>query len=267
MVVVMRVYFEKPRTSTGWKGLIMDPRLDESFDITTGLTLARSFLREVLSLGLATATELLDPITPQYIADLVSWAAIGARTTESQTHRQMASGISMPIGFKNATDGSVQVAVHGIIAARTPQTFLGISRHGMAAAVTTQGNDAAHLILRGGHSGPNYSANAIEQATQLLEQAGLRPTVLVDCSHGNSDKDHLRQPIVMRNLLEQIRNGSTAISGIMLESNIEGSKQPFPQPQESLRYGVSITDACIDWPTTESLLREAQAVMKSKVYS
>ena len=261
VMVVMRVYFEKPRTTVGWKGLIMDPRLDGSHDITTGLRLARTFLRDVLDLGLPTATELLDPITPQYIADLICWSAIGARTAESQTHRQMASGLSMPLGFKNGTDGSVATAINAIKAAAQPHTFLGINLDGSASAIVTRGNPDCHIVLRGGTTGPNYSPVHITQTEQLLAQSGLIKSILVDCSHDNSAKQPERQPEVMRELLGQIAAGSTSIMGAMIESNLGAGSQIFPQPRDKLRYGVSITDACIDWPTTEALVRELHAAL------
>ena len=256
VMIVMRVYFEKPRTTVGWKGLIMDPHLDGSHDIAAGLRVARSFLRDVLNLGLPTATELLDPITPQYIADLICWSAIGARTAESQTHRQMASGLSMPLGFKNGTDGSIPTAINAIKAAGQPHTFLGINLDGSASAIVTRGNPDCHVVLRGGTSGPNYLPAHIAQTEQLLAKAGLTKSILVDCSHDNSAKQPERQPEVMRELLAQIKAGNTSIIGAMVESNIGGGSQPFPQAKDKLRYGVSITDACIDWETTASLVRE-----------
>ena len=256
VMIVMRVYFEKPRTTVGWKGLIMDPHLDGSHDIAAGLRLARTFLRDILDLGLPTATELLDPITPQYIADLICWSAIGARTAESQTHRQMASGLSMPLGFKNGTDGSIGTAINAIKAAAQPQTFLGINLNGSASAIVTRGNPDCHLVLRGGSTGPNYSPEQIAQTEQLLGKAGLPKAILVDCSHDNSSKKPERQPDVMRALLAQIAAGNTSIMGAMVESNLGAGSQPFPQPKEKLKYGVSITDGCIDWATTESLLNE-----------
>ena len=261
VMIVMRVYFEKPRTTVGWKGLVMDPRLDGSNDIAAGLRTARAFLREILDLGLPTATELLDPITPQYIADLICWSAIGARTTESQTHRQMASGLSMPLGFKNGTDGSIQTAVNAIKAAAHPQTFLGINLDGAASAIVTSGNPDCHIVLRGGASGPNYSPAHIAQTEQLLAKAGLPKSILVDCSHDNSAKKPERQPEVLRALLTQISAGCASIMGAMLESNLQAGSQSFPQPREKLRYGVSITDACIDWPTTEKLVRELHTTL------
>jgi 3-deoxy-7-phosphoheptulonate synthase len=264
VMIVMRVYFEKPRTTVGWKGLIMDPHLDQSHDIASGLRMARGFLRDVLDLGLPTATELLDPITPQYIADLVCWSAIGARTVESQTHRQMASGLSMPIGFKNGTDGSVQTAINAIRAASQPQTFLGINLDGAASAVVTSGNPNGHIVLRGGSAGPNYSAEPIARTEKLLEAAGLIKSILVDCSHDNSEKKPERQPEVMRALLAQVAAGNTSIMGAMIESNLFAGSQPFPQPIKNLKRGVSITDACIGWDTTESLVREVHASLSRR---
>ena len=261
ILIVMRVYFEKPRTTVGWKGLIMDPHLDGSNDIADGLRQARGFLRDVLDLGLPTATEFLDPITPQYIADLVCWCAIGARTAESQTHRQMASGLSMPLGFKNGTDGSVPTGINAIKAASQPHTFLGINLAGAAAAVVTRGNPNCHLVLRGGSSGPNYSPAQIAETEKLLAKAGLPKAILVDCSHDNSAKQPERQPEVMRALLGQIGAGNTSIIGGMVESNINAGNQPFPQPISQLKYGVSITDGCIDWATTEAMVREVHAAL------
>ena len=264
VMIVMRVYFEKPRTTVGWKGLIMDPHLDGSHDIAAGLRVGRSFLRDVLDLGLPTATEFLDPITPQYVADLVCWGAIGARTTESQTHRQMASGLSMPLGFKNGTDGSFQAAINAIKAASQPQTFLGINLDGAASAIVTRGNPACHVVLRGGAAGPNYSPAHIAQTEQLLAKAGLPKSILVDCSHDNSAKKPELQPDVLRSLLDQIAAGNASIMGAMIESNLAAGNQAFPQPKESLRYGVSITDGCIDWATTEKLIRDLHAGLASR---
>ncbi len=264
VLIVMRVYFEKPRTTVGWKGLIMDPHLDGSHDIATGLRVARTFLRQVLDLGLPTATELLDPITPQYIADLICWSAIGARTAESQTHRQMASGLSMPIGFKNGTDGSIQTAINAIKAASQPHTFLGINLDGAASAIVTRGNPDGHTVLRGGSTGPNYSAEHIVQTEQLLAKAKLPKTIIVDCSHDNSSKQPERQPEVMRELLRQIGSGNQSIMGAMLESNLFAGNQAFPQPKENLKYGVSITDGCIDWNTTEALIRDLHAALAKR---
>jgi len=264
IMIAMRVYFEKPRTTIGWKGLVMDPHLDGTNDIAEGLRVGRSFLRDMLDLGLPTATEFLDPITPQYVADLVCWGAIGARTTESQTHRQMASGLSMPLGFKNGTDGGIQTAINAIKAASQPQTFLGINLQGAASAVATRGNPNCHVVLRGGAAGPNYSPQHVAQTEAILAQANLTKSILVDCSHDNSSKQPERQPEVMRALLAQIVAGNTSLMGAMIESNLAAGSQTFPQPKERLRYGVSITDGCIDWPTTESLVREIYASLESR---
>ncbi|MES2595931.1 MAG: 3-deoxy-7-phosphoheptulonate synthase [Verrucomicrobiota bacterium] len=261
LCIVMRVYFEKPRTTVGWKGLIMDPRLDGSCDIPAGLQLARKILRDVLDLGLPTATELLDPITPQYIADLISWSAIGARTTESQTHRQMASGLSMPLGFKNGTFGHISPAVNAIKAGMQPQTFLGVNEDGVASAVTTSGNPDCHIILRGGEDGPNFGADDVQETIDALEAAKLKPAIMIDASHGNCAKDHRRMPDVFREIVRQRVAGQKAIIGAMLESNLVAGNQKFPQPLDQLTRGQSITDACIDWETTESLLRETHRVL------
>ncbi len=262
LCIVMRVYFEKPRTTVGWKGLIMDPDLDGTCNIPDGLRLARKILRDVLDLGLPTATELLDPITPQYIADLISWSAIGARTTESQTHRQMASGLSMPLGFKNGTFGHITPAINAIKAAMQPQTFLGVSDDGVASAVTTSGNPDCHIILRGGENGPNYGADNVLETMDGLTAAKLKPAIMIDASHGNCAKDHHRMPDVFREIVRQRTAGQKAIIGAMLESNLVGGSQKFPQPLDQLTRGQSITDACIDWDTTESLLRETHATLK-----
>lgn len=256
LLIVMRVYFEKPRTTVGWKGLIMDPKLDGTSDIPLGLEIARSFLTEVLELGLPTATELLDPITPQYIADLICWSAVGARTTESQTHRQMASGLSMPLGFKNATNGDLKVAINAIQAASQPQTFLGIDNAGQANAITTKGNPNCHIVLRGGSNGPNYSASDVANAKEIIAKDNLEPAIMIDCSHANSNKDHELQASVFHDVVDQSITNKQII-GTMLESNINSGKQAFPQDKENLQYGVSITDACIDWETTEKLLKDA----------
>ncbi|MCH7984350.1 MAG: 3-deoxy-7-phosphoheptulonate synthase [Chloroflexi bacterium] len=263
ILIVMRVYFEKPRTTVGWKGLINDPNLDGTFDMQTGLKRARAFLIEVGNLGLPAGTEFLDPFTPQYLADLVSWGAIGARTTESQTHRQMASGLSMPIGFKNGTGGSCQIAVDAMMAARSPHAFLGIDLDGRAAVINTTGNKAQHLILRGGSSGPNYDEDSVASASALLEIAGLRPNVVIDCSHANSNKDHRRQPIVFRETVRQRTEGNAGVIGLMLESHINEGNQPMGNLAD-LKYGVSITDACINWESTEELLLEAHAKLSQK---
>jgi 3-deoxy-7-phosphoheptulonate synthase len=257
MLVVMRVYFEKPRTTVGWKGLINDPHLDDTFDVATGLRLARGLLIEIAGLGLSAATEFLEPITPQYIADTIVLGAIGARTTESPTHRQMASGLSMPVGFKNSTDGSLQAAIDAMQAARTSHSFLGIDAEGGTCVVTTTGNPWGVLMLRGGRGGSNYSPAILQEARQRLEAAGLPARVIVDCSHANSGKDHRRQSIVWRDVIEQRVAGDRSIVGLMLESNIHpGSQSPNPD-RTRLQYGVSVTDACIGWEETEALVLEA----------
>jgi len=256
MLLVMRVYFEKPRTTVGWKGLIMDPNLDNTSDIPKGLRIARQLLTEILDLGVPTATELLDPITPQYIADLVCWSAIGARTTESQTHRQMASGLSMPLGFKNATDGGIKVAINAIQAAGQPQTFLGIDNEGKANALTTNGNPNCHIVLRGGSDGPNYSKPKVQTVSDQLKKANLTPAVMIDCSHANSGKDPSRQPEVLASVVEQSIDDPSII-GAMIESNLNYGNQSFPEDLNDLKYGVSVTDGCLDWETTEKILREA----------
>ncbi len=257
--ILMRVYFEKPRTTVGWKGLINDPHLDESFDLQAGLRLARGILRDITALGLPAATEFLDPIVPQYIADLVSWAAIGARTTESQTHREMASGLSMPVGFKNSTDGSVQTALDALLSARSSHSFLGIDEDGFNSVVTTTGNADSHVVLRGGREGANYRSRHTADTERRLRAAGLQPGFMVDCSHANSAKNPRRQGLAWRSVLSQRRRGRTSIIGAMLESNIEEGSQPVSSDRSRLRYGVSVTDACLGWEDTEKLLRAAAA--------
>lgn len=268
LVIVMRSYFEKPRTTIGWKGLINDPHLDGSHDIGAGLQIARRFLIDIAGIGLPAATELLEPITPQYIAELISWAAIGARTTESQIHRQLASGLSMPVGFKNGTDGDVQVAVDGARAARNPQSFLGIDGAGRAALARTTGNPDSHVVLRGGRSGPNYGSEQIADATALAAKAGLQPYVIVDASHANSGKDHHRQAAVVGELAEQIADGNRGIAGVMMESFLVGGAQPLEIPvTDALVYGQSVTDACLSWDTTaDLLLRLATANRRRRSY-
>jgi 3-deoxy-7-phosphoheptulonate synthase len=256
LLILMRVYFEKPRTTVGWKGLINDPNMDDSCQMETGLRIARRLLLQINRMGLGAATEMLDPITPQYIADLISWAAIGARTTESQTHREMASGLSMPVGFKNSTEGNLQVAINAIESARHPHSFLGITQEGLTAIVRTTGNPDTHVVLRGGKS-PNYDARSIEECCRLLAMAGLEPRVLVDCSHAQTAKDYTRQPLVLKALIEQRCDRGEAIMGVMLESNIGPGNQPLAHDLAALKYGISITDPCIDWPTTEQCLFEA----------
>ncbi len=250
---VMRVYFEKPRTNIGWKGLINDPCLDGTCDIDAGLRMARELLIEITELGVPAATEMLDPITPQYIADLISWGAIGARTTESQTHREMVSGLSMPVGFKNHTDGDLMVAVNGIKASSQPQKFMGIDGIGRTSIVHTKGNPYTHIVLRGGHR-PNYDSVSIRETVELLKKNNLRDSLVIDCSHGNSSKDHARQPGVWQDVINQRIDGNDSITGLMLESNIHEGNQPVSSNPDELKYGVSVTDACISWETTENLI-------------
>lgn len=255
LLVIMRVYFEKPRTTVGWKGLINDPHLDASFDINTGLHLARGLLRDVADLGLGTGTEYLDPITPQYLADLVSWGAIGARTTESQVHRQLASGLSCPVGFKNSTDGSIQVAVDAVSSAANPHIFLSVTKRGHSAIFSTSGNEDCHVILRGGGGRPNYDNPSVHYASRLLEQAGLPNRVMIDMSHANSDKDHKKQLKVCGDVCRQVAEGEQRIFGVMLESNlIEGAQKIGAR--ESMTYGQSITDACLGWEDSARCLAD-----------
>lgn len=263
--IVMRTYFEKPRTTVGWKGLINDPNLDGSTDMDRGLHLARQLLVDVAELGLPTATEFLDPFTPQYLDDLVSWAAIGARTTESQTHRTMASGLSMPVGFKNGTDGGLQVAIDAMLSARSGHSFLGIDPEGRAVMVKTKGNPYGHMVLRGGHRRTNYDAESIAECAQRLEDAELPVGLMVDCSHANSGKVPAKQEMVWRSALEQRLAGSPALMAVMLESNLAEGNQKIPANKADLQYGVSITDACISWETTERLLREGAETMRAHV--
>lgn len=257
IMVVMRVYFEKPRTTVGWKGLIYDPNLNDTYEIEDGLHRARRLLMELSEAGLYSATEFLDPIAPQYFADLVTWAAIGARTTESQTHRQMASGLSMPVGFKNGTDGDPQTAVDALVAARAPQAFLGIDHDGQASIVETKGNRNCHLVMRGGRSGTNYDARSIAVAAEALRKAEVPSNIVVDCSHGNSNKDHTRQRIAFEDVVAQRIGGNTDLVGVMLESNINPGTQKLGSDPSTLEYGVSITDACIGWDETVNLLEWA----------
>lgn len=254
LVIVMRVYFEKPRTNVGWKGLINDPHMNDSYDIPTGLRVARRLLLDVGNFGLPAATEMLDPILPQYMSDLVSWAAIGARTTESQTHRELASGLSMPVGFKNGTDGGLEVAINGMLSAAHPHRFLGVDGFGRVAIVQTSGNPEGHLVLRGGSGGPNYDAEAVQKAVLSLRAAGVIPHMIVDCSHDNSGKNHERQPDVLDEVARQITSGSRHIIGVMIESNLVGGRQALNPDRSKLVYGQSITDACVDFATTEAML-------------
>ena len=258
LLIVMRAYFEKPRTTVGWKGLINDPHLDGTFHIEEGIRIARSLLLQVADPegpGLPIATEALDPIMPQYLQDLIAWSAIGARTVESQTHREMASGLSCPVGFKNSTDGSLSVAINGLRSVSTPHRFLGINQRGEVAIIHTRGNADGHLVLRGGDRGPNFNADSIAAAERDMRIAGLDANIVVDCSHANSAKDHTRQPSVAEAVASQIEAGNRSIAGIMLESNLIAGNQVLGNNRDGLEYGVSITDACIDWPTTETLLR------------
>ncbi len=257
VLVVMRVYFEKPRTSLGWKGFINDPNLDGSFDIGSGLFRARKLLLQLADMGVLAATEFLDPITPQYTADLIAWAAIGARTTESQTHREMASGLSMPVGFKNGTDGNSQIAIDAMKTARAPHAFLGIDRQGRTCVVHTDGNPYGRLILRGGSGGPNYAEASVRDVQEKLAAADLPSQVMVDCSHANSEKDHSRQTIAFRDVVEQRRAGNEGLVGLMVESHLNSGRQELGDAPERLRYGVSITDACMGWDETEAILLEA----------
>lgn len=256
LYLVMRVYFEKPRTTVGWKGLINDPHLDDSFDIEAGLTLGRTLLRDILDLGLPTATEALDPISPQYLQDLISWSAIGARTTESQTHREMASGLSSAVGFKNGTDGGLEVAVNAMKSTSNPHRFLGINSDGKVSVFETRGNRYGHVVLRGGSAGPNYDSVHITLCEQALEKAGLASNIMVDCSHANSEKKPELQPLVANNVANQIAEGNQSIIGLMLESHLHAGNQAIPADLSQLAYGVSVTDGCIDWQTTEASLIE-----------
>jgi len=261
LCIVMRVYFEKPRTTIGWKGLINDPHLDGTYDIEAGLQKARALLLQITGMGLPAATEFLDPIVPQYIADLVSWAAVGARTTESQTHREMASGLSMPVGFKNGTDGSLQIAIDAMRSAMTPHSFLGIDQDGVTSIIRTTGNPVGHVVLRGGRLRPNYDADSIRAATASLAQSGLTAVMMVDCSHANSGKQHARQEEVWRSLIEQRACGNRSIIGAMIESNLLEGTQPIPSNRSELRHGVSITDACLGWDATERMLRQGHEAL------
>ncbi len=262
LYIVMRVYFEKPRTTVGWKGLINDPFMDDSFHIEKGLYLARELLLHLAELGLPTATEALDPITPQYLSDLITWTAIGARTTESQTHREMASGLSTPLGFKNGTDGGLQVAINALHSAARAHHFLGINQGGQCAVFRTKGNRYGHVVLRGGNGRSNYDAASIAQCERELKAGKLPCNIAVDCSHGNSNKDPSRQPRVAEDCIQQIVAGNRSIVGLMLESNLHAGNQPIPEDLSRLKYGVSVTDACIGWETTETLLRGARATLR-----
>lgn len=262
MLLVMRVYFEKPRTTTGWKGFINDPFMDDSFQVNQGMEKARQFLLDVCELGLPTATEALDPISPQYLGDLIAWTAIGARTTESQTHREMSSGLSTPVGFKNGTDGDISIAINAILSASHPHSFLGLNGQGKVSIVRTKGNQYGHVVLRGGDGRPNYDAVSVAMAQEALNKAKLAPNIVIDCSHANSYKKPELQTLVMADVINQIANGNTSIVGVMIESNIAEGNQKIPSDLSELKYGCSVTDACVDWATTEVMLRDADKRLK-----
>jgi 3-deoxy-7-phosphoheptulonate synthase len=262
ILVVMRVYFEKPRTTVGWKGLINDPYMDDSFQVEKGFHIARKLLLDISELGLPTSTEALDPISPQYIQDLISWSAIGARTTESQTHREMASGLSSAVGFKNGTDGGLTVAINALQSVANPHRFLGINMEGQVSIINSGGNPYAHVVLRGGNGKPNYDSVSVQLAEEELKKAGLSANIMVDCSHANSNKNHELQPLVLENITNQILEGNNSIMGVMVESNIGPGNQKLPKDLSELKYGVSITDACIDWETTEKVLLDMDSKLK-----
>ena len=262
LYLVMRVYFEKPRTTVGWKGLINDPYLDDSFKIQDGLHIGRKLLLDLAEMGLPTATEALDPISPQYLQDLISWSAIGARTTESQTHREMASGLSSAVGFKNGTDGGLTVAINALQSVSSPHRFLGINQQGGVSIVTTKGNAYGHVVLRGVNGKPNYDSVSVAICEQELKKAAIKPNIMVDCSHANSNKDPALQPLVMDNVANQILEGNQSIVGLMVESHLGWGNQSIPKDLQQLKYGVSITDACIDWESTEKTLRSMHAKLK-----
>jgi 3-deoxy-7-phosphoheptulonate synthase len=264
LLLIMRVYFEKPRTTVGWKGLINDPDMNSTHLISKGLGIARGLLSRITALEVPVANEMLDPITPEYVADMISWGAIGARTTESQTHRELASGLSFPIGFKNGTDGNLQIAMDAMKAAMHPHSFLGINREGRTSIIQTSGNPDLHIVLRGSSRKVNYHPADIANTEESLKKNGLLPTIMVDCSHGNSNKDYQKQPEVLESVVEQLLNGNRSISGVMIESNLEAGSQKIPADLGQLKYGVSITDACIDWVTTERILLYAHDRLKSR---
>ncbi|GGY73024.1 3-deoxy-7-phosphoheptulonate synthase [Pseudoduganella plicata] len=264
MLLVMRVYFEKPRTTTGWKGYINDPFMDDSFRVDIGMEKARQFLLDVCELGLPTATEALDPISPQYLGDLIAWTAIGARTTESQTHREMSSGLSTPVGFKNGTDGDISIAINAILSAANPHAFLGINGEGNVAVVRTRGNAYGHVVLRGGDGRPNYDSVSVTIAEQALAKARLPANIVVDCSHANSYKKPELQPLVMTDVINQLVHGNKSLVGVMIESNIEAGNQKIPADLSELKYGCSVTDGCIDWDTTAQMLRAADAELRRR---
>jgi 3-deoxy-7-phosphoheptulonate synthase len=262
LYLVMRVYFEKPRTTVGWKGLINDPYLNDSFKIQEGLHIGRKLLLDILDLGLPTSTEALDPISPQYLSDCISWSAIGARTTESQTHREMASGLSSAVGFKNGTDGGLSVAINALQSVSSPHRFLGINTQGQVAIIKTRGNAYGHIVLRGGTKGPNYDSVHIKLSEAALAEAGVAANIMVDCSHANSNKAPELQPLVMENIIDQVLAGNRSIIGMMIESNLKAGKQSIPEDLSQLKYGVSVTDGCIDWETTEAAIREMRNKLK-----
>ena len=262
LLVVMRVYFEKPRTTTGWKGYINDPDMDDSFRVNKGMEKARAFLRDVAEIGLPAGTEALDPISPQYLGDLIAWTAIGARTTESQTHREISSGLSTPVGFKNGTNGDVAIAINAIVSASRPHSFLGINGQGHTSIVRTSGNRYGHLVLRGGDGRPNYDTVSVQMAEQALIKAGLPANIVVDCSHANSFKKPELQPLVMSDVVNQVRLGNRSLVGTMIESNLVAGNQPIPADLSQLKYGCSVTDACVDWETTEKMLRDAAGLLR-----
>jgi 3-deoxy-7-phosphoheptulonate synthase len=262
LYIVMRVYFEKPRTTVGWKGLINDPHLNDSFDIEEGLHIARKLMLDLSEMGLPLATEALDPISPQYMQDLISWSAIGARTTESQTHREMSSGLSCAVGFKNGTDGGLTVATNALNSVQHPHNFLGINPDGQVSIIRTKGNRYGHIVLRGGDGKPNYDSVNVAMCEQALEKSGLKKNIMIDCSHANSSKDAALQPLVAENAANQILEGNKSIVGLMIESNLEWGNQSIPDNLEDLKYGVSVTDACIDWPATEKCLLDMSNKLK-----
>ncbi|WP_022952519.1 3-deoxy-7-phosphoheptulonate synthase [Leucothrix mucor] len=262
LYLVMRVYFEKPRTTVGWKGLINDPHLNNSFEIEEGLKIGRKLLTDLADMGMPTSTEALDPISPQFLQDLISWSAIGARTTESQTHREMASGLSSAIGFKNGTDGGLDVAMNALSSVAAPHRFLGINHEGEVSVIHTRGNQHAHVVLRGGSKGANYDAASVAECEQSLLAGNHKPNIMIDCSHANSEKDHNRQRNVLENVGEQVVNGNQSIIGLMVESNIGAGNQKIPANLADLEYGVSVTDACVDWETTETMIRALRDQLK-----
>ncbi|EXI81423.1 MAG: Phospho-2-dehydro-3-deoxyheptonate aldolase, Tyr-sensitive [Candidatus Accumulibacter appositus] len=262
LYLVMRVYFEKPRTTTGWKGYINDPDMDDSFRVDQGMQKAREFLLDIAEIGLPAGTEALDPISPQYLGDLIAWTAIGARTTESQTHREISSGLSTPVGFKNGTNGDVAIAINAILSASRPHSFLGINGQGRTAIVRTRGNGYGHLVLRGGDGRPNYDTVSVQMAEQALHKAGLPGNIVIDCSHANSYKKPELQPLVMADVVNQVRLGNQSLVGMMVESNLVAGNQPIPEDLSQLKYGCSVTDACVDWESTQTMIRDAARLLR-----